>query len=155
VPVFRPVFRGDLLGSSKLPTLPLLKRVGLVVVLVFATMVIPGPAASACQIGVNRANNHTQGSVPHGWSRAWSCDHYNYNGWTNHGHGTKYVALVASPTGNILCDAVATGSTNASCRRNSGSTHIGSFHDTGPATGGCDLFNDGHGICPHTMEPIP
>ena len=77
-----------------------------------------------------------------------------YDGWTNHGHGAKYVQLYNFNTNTVKCDDYETGSTDAACSVNATSTYIGSYHDTG-AAGGCDKFSDGHGICAHDMEPHP
>ena len=134
-------------------------RILLVASLLGIVVVASGPA-SACQIGVNASRSHTVGTVSHGWSRAWSCDHYNYNAWTNHGHGIKWVDIRKSDSPYaIKCYAETSGGVNANCSTTAPGTHIMSKHDTGRVYadiggGSCELLADGHGICDHLMEAI-
>lgn len=129
----------------------------ILVVGVAALNLLSMPGAEACSIGQNAANRHTTNGIDHGWSRTWSCDHYTYTGITYHSHGSKYVAIYRlNPDRSITlkCSSLVSGSTGATCSVNTSSTQIESWHDTGdPLT--CDLYNDGHGICSHFMEPIP
>lgn len=108
------------------------------------------PAHAVCSS--DAANNHTTGSVPHGWSRVFCqpANTYNFTAWTNHGHGTKYVALIHSAFTHTHCDSLA----NASCSTSGLNINHGSWHEVASAS--CtDRFNDGHGFDCHEMEALP
>jgi hypothetical protein len=111
------------------------------------------PAYAICSS--DNTNSHTVGGVPHGWSRVFCqpSNDYTFTVWTNHGHGTKYVALVHAALEHTHCDNLATGSTNATCSRSGLNVHHASFHGTGSSC--YDRYNDGHGFDCHVMEALP
>jgi hypothetical protein len=123
-------------------------------IFVLQVVLVKPQAALACTSGTNSSNSHVQGGIDHGWNRVWSCDQWVYHGWTDHSHGDKFADLANFSTNTTKCSDFETGATEAFCSFSSTSTSIGSDHDTGN-TGGCDLFSDGHGICLHSMEPLP
>ncbi len=112
------------------------------------------PAFAACTF--DKSNEHTVGSVFHGWSRTF-CEQsgtYTFSGETNHSHGSKYVAVVDN-TGYIFrCDDLESGSVNAFCSKSGLTVNNMSYHDI--AGGGCfNRFGDGHGFDCHFMETLP
>jgi hypothetical protein len=115
-------------------------------------------ARAACVPGDSATSAHTPSGtgVFHGWDRVLiqpQCIDYDFDAWTNHGHGDKYVALVHSTgTFHTHCDSLATGSQNASCSRTLSSKQHMSFHSTDGTDG---LYGDGHGISDHFMEALP
>lgn len=112
------------------------------------------PAYAACSPA--GANNHSIGSVSHGWSRVFCqpANTYTYTVWTNHGHGQKYVSLWHSGTTHLHCDDIESGSVNANCSTSGLNTSHFSYHDIAdPACN--DRFNDGHGFACHEMEGLP
>ncbi len=112
------------------------------------------PAFAACSF--DNSNVHTVGSVNHGWERFFCqpANDYTYNVFTNHGHGTKYVALWHDG-GNLHCDRLVSGSNNATCSDVVNNTSHHSFHDIA-GTSCTDRFNtDGHGFNCHDMEGLP
>lgn len=112
------------------------------------------PAYAVCSS--DKTNNHTVGSVSHGWSRVFCqpANNYNFTAWTNHGHGTKFVEIAYNDTSHVHCSSIVSGSKNASCSKSGiNSSHM-SGHDI--ATPTCtDRFNDRHGIDCHFMEALP
>lgn len=113
------------------------------------------PAFAACTF--DKSNQHTIGSVFHGWSRTF-CEQtgtYTFSVQTNHGHGQKYVALWHSDTSHLHCDDLETGSINAFCTFSGLNTSHYSFHDIA-GTSCTDRFtSDGHGFDCHPMESLP
>lgn len=113
------------------------------------------PAYAVCTS--DKSNNHSIGSVPHGWQR-FSCqpaNNYKFNAWTNHGHGQKYVAIWDSVGPTLHCDNLASGSTNAACSTTAPNTSHYSYHDVAGVISCVDRFNDGHGFDCHEMEALP
>jgi hypothetical protein len=119
------------------------------------TVVWASPAYAICSS--DKTNSHTVGSVSHGWSRTFCqpSGDYNFNVWTNHGHGQKYVALWHSDTSHLHCDDLESGSVNASCTKSGINVHHMSYHDIAGGVSCTDRFNDGHGFDCHDMEALP
>ncbi len=121
--------------------------------------ILSSPALAACSS--DKSNTHTVGSVFHGWDRFFCqpANNYKFNGYTNHGHGQKYVAIWNSPvTGNPDCDNLASGSVNAFCSAIVADVHHQSYNDIAAVQGSgycTDRFPDGHGFDCHFMEPLP
>ncbi len=112
------------------------------------------PAFAACSF--DKSNSHAIGSVTHGWDRFFCqpANNYLFNAYTNHGHGTKYVALWHDGTTHLHCDSLVSGSGNAACSATVTSVSHYTFHDI--ANIACnDRFNDGHGFDCHSMESLP
>jgi hypothetical protein len=110
-------------------------------------------AAFACDTSSD-SNQHTVGAVFHGWIWSFnSCQSnpYHYEVRTNHGHGSKYVALWHSGTTHLHSDDLESGSVNAYCADAVNSTHHYSWHDIA-GTSCTDRFNDGDGFDCHSME---
>lgn len=111
-------------------------------------------AHAACS--PDKSNSHTQGSVPHGWSRVFCqpANNYNFSAWTNHGHGQKCVAIWHSGASHLHCDQLASGSQNASCQAYGINVHHYSWYDVAGVS--CvDRYADGHGFDCHQMEALP
>lgn len=119
----------------------------------FASRVAFPSQALACVTNPGASNSHTSNGINHGWDRVWSCDHWVYHGWTDHGHGTKWVQVFNFSTNAGKCSDLESGSTNATCTATGSTNQIGTWNDTG-SSANCDLFSDGHGICFHEMEPV-
>lgn len=120
------------------------------------TVSIP-PSARADCIGGDATNYHTNNSIYHGWTRNYSCvtGNYTFHVWTNHGHGSKYVALWHDNTTHLHCDDyVSSGSSGASCSDTVGSTAHYSWHVAPSGQSDC-RYSDGHGVCGHGMESLP
>jgi lactam utilization protein B len=128
-------------------------------VLVAASFLLVGvwspPAYAACSF--DKSNEHTVGSVFHGWSRTYceiSAD-YTFSVETNHGHGNKYAALYHADLSHLHCDSYATGSVNAFCSKSGINVNHLSFHDVAGSASCYDRMTDGHGFDCHNMEALP
>jgi hypothetical protein len=112
------------------------------------------PAFAACSF--DKDNDHVVSGITHGWDRFFCqpANNYNYDAFTNHGHGDKYAALWHSDASHIHCDDIGNGSVNAFCSATVPNTHHETFHDA--PLGGClNRYGDGHGIDCHDMEALP
>lgn len=124
--------------------------IGATVLLMFMwTMVVSIPAVLATH---NAGNSHTTNGVYHGWVRNAAGSQYNFHAWTEHGHGSKWAAVIHADASHSHCsvhdnvDHVHCDATVGNC------CNHGSGHD---APDGSTLrYNDGHGIELHTMEAI-
>lgn len=128
----------------------------LIVVLMGAPLVIVSsqPAFAACSFDTD--NDHTVGSVFHGWDRLFCqpANDYRFTAFTNHGHGTKHAALWHVGATHLHCDSLASGSSYATCTDTVNNTNHETFHDRAGVS--CtDSFNDGHGFNCHFVESLP
>lgn len=126
----------------------------LLVATMFLAVVWAPPAFAVCSS--DKSNQHTVGSVRHGWSRLFCQpgNTYTFTGFTNHGHGTKYAAIYHSDASHRHCEKLVTGSANAQCTAGGLSASHFSFHEI--AAGSCyDRMADGHGFDCHFMEALP
>ncbi len=120
--------------------------------------ILSAPAFAAC---TSDATNHkTVNGVLFGWDRFFCqpANNYLFNGYTNHSHGQKYVALWNSTVTVLDCDNLVSGSTNAFCSKTVSDVHHQSYHDIAAVMGPgyCnDRFTDGHGMDCQFMGPLP
>lgn len=130
----------------------LLSSLAVTTILTAGLLVVAAPPAfAACETPTSNA--HTVGSVNHGNSQTFClpAGTFNYTVWTNHGHGQKYVALWHSGATHLHCDALTSGSQNASCTKGGINGSHFSHHDVAGIS--CvDRFSDGHGFDCHDME---
>jgi hypothetical protein len=134
---------------------PLIGKIAVVALLATTTVIATvEPASAICEF--DKSNQHTVGSVFHGWTRTFCqpAGNWVYTVSTDHGHGAKYAALWHTGATHLHCDSLVSGSGNASCSDTVGNTHHYSSHDVAdPACG--DRFGDGHGFDCHAMEGLP
>jgi len=118
---------------------------------VFGFLVITVGTASAYQ-----DNFHTTGNVYHGWWQDWDPARakYQFHGWTEHGHGSKYASIVHQGATHSHCSVI-DDKDHVHCNAWVGSTHHQSGHKAPSGGGDCADYGDGHGICLHTMEALP
>lgn len=113
------------------------------------------PAFAACSL--DKSNQHSIGSVSHGWDRFFCqpANDYKFNAFTNHGHGSKYVALWHNGTTHIHCSDIESGSVNAFCSSTLANSNHYTAHDIATIGVCLDRFNtDGHGFDCHDMESL-
>jgi hypothetical protein len=94
--------------------------------------------------------------VFHGWDRYFCqpANNYDFNAFTNHGHGKKYVALWHSGTTHLHCDDYVNGAADAFCSDIVNNTSHYTWHDVADLS--CtDRMSDGHGFDCHSMEALP
>lgn len=77
--------------------------------------------------------------------------------WTDHGHGQKVAGLFHYPNTHVHCYAgPSSGGSDGrvSCEDTVANNNHQSYHDAPVHSGyNCSDYGDGHGICPHWMEP--
>lgn len=128
----------------------------LIVVLGMSVLVLfPYPPAGA---QVDTSNDHTSKGIWHGWTRRWHSfdSSYHFHGLTDHCcHGQKYVSVSHFDVSHQHCNASgnpANGHVDCNAHVKSWKHH--SYHQApSPPQADC-VYNDGHGICDHIMEPL-
>jgi hypothetical protein len=121
------------------------------------TVAAPGTALASCSS--DTSFEHSFNGVFHGWERIFCSDGtWTYTGVTEHGHGDKFVEIVNASNNNVNCSDLESGSVDAVCQKSGITNTNRESWNEGPVTNNCAggaLYNDGHGIPCHFMEPRP
>lgn len=119
-----------------------------------AAVVVLASLAPVAIASDDAENSHTVSGVFHGWTRRHHLEDggYHFHGWTEHGHGAKYAGVYHYNSLHVHCDNSGSAD-HVHCDAHTDNNNHKSVHEA-PLTGGCS-YSDGHGWCPHSMEPFP